>query len=138
MAKIVSFVVCDSINNIPTLQAGTVASLVAPQIALRPQFVPGNFSFGIAVGIADINLQEENKMRFTISDPAGNVVQDSSESELPKIPVHDTLPKEYQGFMINMDIRNLVIQSEGAYKFSFYINGSCIGEREVPIYKRAV
>ena len=25
---------------------------------------------GIAVGIADINLQEENKVRFTISDPA--------------------------------------------------------------------
>lgn len=136
MAKLVSFVVCDSITNIPAPQNGTITNLVSPQIALRPQFIPGNFSFGVAVGIADIDLRAENKMRFTIVDPDGGIAHDTGENAFPIIQEPDTLPKEYQGFMVNIDIRNLAVQSEGEYKFVFYINGAFVGEYKVPIYKR--
>lgn len=139
MAKLVSFVICDAINNIPgpADQGKNVPALVAPQIVLRPQFIPGNFSFALAVGVADIDLQAENKIRITISDPTGNFIQDLGENELPKIPIEDTMPKEYQGFMINMDVRNFVIESEGEYTFSLYINGECIGMQKIPVFKRA-
>lgn len=50
MAKLFSFTICDSINNLPA-SGGTVPMLIAPQIALRPQFVPGNFSW---VGYWDV------------------------------------------------------------------------------------
>lgn len=138
MAKLVSFVVCSAINNIPVTNTEQLTHLVAPQIALRPQFIPGTFSFGVAVGIADIDLQEENTMRFTVASPDGNVIQDSGETPLPKSPVHDTMPKEYQGFMLNIDIRNLVVQDEGKYTFNFYINGDSIGEYGLPIYKQVI
>ena len=137
MAKIVSFVVCDLINNMPADNMGVIPSIVAPQIALRPQVIPSNFSFGIAVGIADMNLQITNKVRFTVADPDGNIVHDSGESDLPAAPEMDTLPQQYQGFMMCIDIRNLLVQSEGAFTFSFYLNNDCIGVQRVPVYKRA-
>ena len=47
MEKITSFTICESIANM-----GPAPALVAPQTILRPQFIPGSFSFGIAVGIS--------------------------------------------------------------------------------------
>ena len=109
MAKLFSFTICDSINNLPA-SGGTVPMLIAPQIALRPQFVPGNFSFGLAIGM--------------------------SETDLPIISKGDTLPQKYQGFMMCVDIRNLVIPCEGEYIFTFYLNGECVAKQSVPIFKR--
>lgn len=137
MTRITSFVVCDSITNFPANPEKNIPSLVAPQIALRPQFIPGNFSFGIAVGISGLNLHAENKVRFTIVNPKGIIVHDTGETPLRPIPVSDTLPAEYQGFMLTMDIRNLVIQIEGEYKFVAFVNGKSVGEAVIPIYKRA-
>lgn len=138
MANLVSFVICESINNMPAANMGVVPTLVAPQVALRPQFIPGNFSFGISVGLTGIDLNKVNKVRFTIKNPDNNVVQDSGITELP-IPPHDSaLPAQYQGFMMSIDIRNLAIHSEGEYIFAFYLNDECVGERIIPIFKRVV
>lgn len=137
MANIVSFVVCDAINNISPDGERSVPALVAPQIALRPQFIPGNFSFGISVGVADIDLKVENRIRLTISDPAENIIHALGENELPRVPAKDTMPQAFQGFMLAIDIRNLPIQSEGEYKFSVYLNDECIGVQTIPVFKRA-
>ena len=72
MANLVSFVICESINNMPAANMGVVPTLVAPQVALRPQFIPGNFSFGISVGLTGIDLNKVNKVRFTIKNPDNN------------------------------------------------------------------
>jgi hypothetical protein len=138
MAKLVSFVVCESINNMPTANMGVVPNVVAPQIAIRPQYIPGNFSFGMVVGIAGIDLHVTNRMKFTIKDPAGTVLQDSGENELPIAPKDTVLPEKYQGFMMCMDIRNLAIPCEGEYVFSFYLNGECVGTQNIPVFKRAI
>ena len=99
MAKLFSFTICDSINNLPA-SGGTVPMLIAPQIALRPQFVPGNFSFGLAIGMSEIDLHISNKLKLVIQSPDGNVIHDSGETDLPIISKGDTLPQKYQGFMI--------------------------------------
>lgn len=137
MPRITSFVVCDSIAPFPTSPEKNIPSLVAPQIALRPQFIPGNFSFGLAVGISGLDLHVENKVRFTVASPEGNIIHDTGETTLKPIPVQDTLPAQYQGFMMTMDIRNLVIKTEGEYKFAVYVGGKSVGENIIPIYKRA-
>lgn len=137
MARIVSFMICDTVNNIPApTNDGIIQTLVAPQIAVRPQFVPGNFSFGIAVGVSGIDLKKENSVRFTIADPDGKVIQNSGSSTLPAVSDKDTLPEDYQGFILSMDIRNLTIEKEGCYLFRIFINDEEIGEREIPVYKR--
>lgn len=138
MAKFTSFVVCESINNMPVANMNVVPTLVAPQVALRPQYVPGNFSFGVAVGINDIDLQAVNKVRFAIKSPEGIILQDSGVSELPVAPQDSALPPQYQGFMMCIDIRNLAVPCEGEYTFSFYLNDECVGDQIIPIFKRVV
>ena len=137
MANIVSFVVCDAINNVFPNGEKSVPALVAPQIALRPQFIPSSFSFGAAVGVAGIDLKIENKIRMTISDPEANIIYTLGENGLPRISVEDTMPQAFQGFMLAIDIRNLPIQSEGEYEFSLYLNDECIGVQKIPVFKRA-
>ena len=64
MAKLTAFMLCDSISAIPVPEGGVLQQLVSPQIALRPQFIPGNFSFGVAVGVQGVNLHITNRIRF--------------------------------------------------------------------------
>lgn len=134
MAKVTMFMLCDTVNNIPGPK-GQIPHLVAPQVVLRPMFIPGNFSFGIAIGVRGLNLQQPTKLKFTITAPDGTVLQDSDETEIPAIGMGDTLPIEHQGFMMNLDIRNLVVQEEGLYKISLCVNGESLEEQEIPIFR---
>ncbi|MDD6441889.1 MAG: hypothetical protein PUG71_07270 [bacterium] len=133
MAKLSMFMLCNAINNLQQAN-GSIPQLIGPQTVLRPQFVPSNFSFGIAVGVTDVNLHESYRIRFTIADPDGKVVHDSGESDFPAIEKADTLPVEYQGFALSIDIRNLIVEKEGAFKFNLFINGKVVGEHEIPIF----
>lgn len=135
MAKLFSFTICDSINNLP-VPGGAVPMLIAPQIALRPQFIPGSFSFGLAIGMSGIDLHISNKMRIVIQSPNGDSIYDSGENNLPLTSKEDTLPQKYQGFMMCLDIRNLVIRCEGEYVFTFYLNGECVANQPVPVFKK--
>ena len=136
MAKLYSFTICESLNNMPAGDAGSIPMLIAPQIALRPQFIPGNFSFAMAIGVSEIDLKQLNKMRFTIAGPDGTILNDSGENELPIVPKPDLLPAEYQGFMMCIDVRNLVIPSEGMYIVSLYLNGEQFAAQGIPIYNK--
>lgn len=131
---------CDSISAIPVPEGGVLQQLVSPQIALRPQFIPGNFSFGVAVGVQGVDLHITNRIHFTISDSQGNVIQDSGISEFPPLPenIPETMPAEYQGFLMNMDIRNLVIHKDGEYLFSLYVNDELVGTQSIPIFQRVM
>lgn len=138
MAQLTSFVICESINNMPAANMNVVPTLVAPQVTLRPQYIPGSFSFGVAVGINGIDLQTVNNVRFTIKSPESVILQDSGVSELPVAPQDTALPSKYQGFMMCIDIRNLAIPCEGEYVFSFFLNDECVGNHIIPIYKRVM
>lgn len=136
MAKIVTFMICDAINNIPSPSGEMIPQLVAPQIAVRPQFIPGNYSFSISVGVRDVDLKRVNQIRFTITSPTGVILQDSGNSDFPPTGKPDIIPLEFQGFTLSMDVRNIVIHEEGLYTFSLYINDIVIGTQEIPIFKR--
>lgn len=137
MAKLVSFLLCDAMQQMPT-QNGSVPVLVAPQIGLRPQFVPGNFSFVISAGFADVDLCAANRMRVTVASPGGALVYDSGENELPVEQGDSVLPREAQGFMLTMDVRNMAVPEEGAYPVSFFLNGACVCTCQIQVYRRAV
>lgn len=134
MAKLTMFTLCDSVNNIPGPQ-GMVTHLVSPQVVLRPLFIPGNFSFGIAVGVRGLDLKEPIKLNFSIISPDGEVIQNSGDTELPAMPREDTLPPEHQGIMLNLDIRNMVVKSDGVYKFFLNVNGESLEGQEIPIFR---
>ena len=134
MPKVTQFMLGDGINNMPGPK-GMITHLIAPQVALRPAFVPGNFSFALSVGVRDVNLQQENKIKFMITSPNGEAIQTSEETIIPAIVKDDALPIEYQGFVLNLDVRNLAIPVEGIYKFTIFVNGEAMEAQDIPIYK---
>ena len=136
MVKIVSFILCDQVMNIPN-NAGPVSQLIAPQIALRPPFIPTAISFGLAVGVSGVDLQKPQRIKYTMTDTEDNVIHDSGETEFDAFPIADPMPKEYQGFTLTADFRNIEIKAEGVYRFNLYINDELVGVRDIPVYKRA-
>ena len=128
------FLLCDSIEH-KQMPCGEIQKLVSPQVVLRPMFIPGNFSFGVSIGVRGLKISEAIKLKFAVLAPDGNVVQESPETLIETDGVKDTLPEEHQGLMINIDIRNLVIQEEGVYKFVLTVNGEQLEPQDVPIYK---
>ena len=134
MAKVTMFMLCDTINNNPGPK-GMIPHLVAPQLVLRPVFIPGNFSFGIAIGVQGINIKQAIKLGFSLIAPSGKILQQVDNAELSPIQNEDTLPPEYQGLVLNLDIRNLVIQEEGVYKFALCVNGESLEEQDIPIFR---
>lgn len=135
MPSISMFLACDSVGNI-TLQPGISSpQLTGPRSVLRPQYIPGAFSFGLAVGIIGVDTNVQNIARFKITNPGGTVIHDSGDSVFPPIGINDPMPKEYQGFMLTLDIRNLPIEEEGVYTISLFINGANIGSMGIPVFR---
>lgn len=134
MARIAAFMLCDAINNINAPDGSTVPQLVSPRTVIRPSIIPGSFSFGIAIGIEDIDLKQSNKIKFEIISPDGEVLQASGENALPIFDNDDILPVEHQGFTLSIDIRNLVIKKAGVYEFKFFVNDNNIGTQMIPIF----
>ncbi|MBR6788248.1 MAG: hypothetical protein IKM44_00360 [Clostridia bacterium] len=133
--KITTFMLCDSINNVNLPQGTVVPQLIMPTTVLRPQFIPSAFSFGIVVGVEGMDLQKDHKMRFRITDPDGNIIQESCENVLPAIPEDSSLPKEYQGYTLSIDIRNLIISKSGLYNFSLFINDEEVCIKSIPVFE---
>jgi len=134
MAKITTFAFGTTVANISEKQ-GPTPHLVAPQVVLRPAFIPSNFSFGVTFGIRGVDITNHIMLRFFISSPSGTIVHDSGDTELPVVGKKDTLPAEYQGLVVNLDLRNIVIKEEGIYSLVVYINGEELTHQEIPIFK---
>lgn len=132
MLKISMFMLCDSIA------PGTpIPQLIGPQAVLRPSFIPGNFSFGLAAAVTGINVLQPHTFSFSISNPQKKIVQHSPSQQLPiELNIEkNPLPEKYQGIMVAMDIRNLLIEEEGEYIFTIYIDDEN-ASYSFPIYKK--
>ena len=134
MPEVYSFMVCDFVNN--SSQGAPIPVLASPKTALRPEFIPGNFSFGVAIGITNIDIHKPNKFKINIYSPHNELSFSFGDAELPPSVDKDTLPAEYQGYMVCTDIRNMAIPEEGVYKISVYVNEELIWEKPLAVYKR--
>ena len=92
------------------------------------------FSFGIVIGIRDIDRRTQNNMRIQICDPEANPIHDTGLIEIPIIDgaQNDAIPCEGQGFYIALDLRNVGISALGAYITTIELNDVVLGE--YPIY----
>lgn len=136
MARITAFVICDNIETVPVPNGGVVQKLTTPLLALRPKFIPGNFSFGIFVSVQGLDITQSHGMRFQIKSPTGKVILNSDEAKLPPPPVVDALPREFSGMGLAMDIRNLTVEQEGAYSFELFVDGVSVGVREFGVFQQ--
>ena len=138
MATISSFMLCESSQKLPNGQGGIVQQLIGPVTTLRPQYIPGNYSFSSSVGVIGLDMQKDNSMRFVLKAPSGDMLNDLGEAPLPVAAPDNVLPKEYGGFVACIDFRNVVIPEPGVYSLEVHINGELIGTKDIPIYGRSV
>ena len=136
MAEITAFLLSDTLNNSVDNQGNVIQQLTNPSLVIRPQHIPGNFSFVITAGITGVDLSKDFSFCFMIQDPENKIVYNSGKTNFSGISKEDSLPLEQQGFLINIDVRNLEITCEGKYKFIVYLNDNLIGEKIIPIYVR--
>lgn len=137
MAKVVTFMYCESSQNEMTPQ-GPKLHIINPMLVLTPAFIPGMFSFGVTIGVMDIDIEATHTLKFILKSPIEgekNVVDTGDITlSIPK-PAID-LPKDMHGLTMGMDFRNAPLKYEGEYTGEVYFDGVLIGE--YPIKAKAV
>lgn len=135
MAKLVSFMLSSQLVN-TTIGSATVQQLINPLIVLRPKFIPSEYSFAITVGINDIDTKGENAIRILMTTPSGKDVVDTKDVPLPSDPVDVTLPDNLHGFVLTLPVQNAVIDEEGCFSLTIFINGESISTQSIPVYRQ--
>ena len=116
MAKLSNFIYCINAERIKNENGEESINAFNVLSAMRPEFVPGMFSFSIVFFIQGLDIKKSNKVQviFTKKDDDCRLV-DSGVVEIPPMPKKSTLPQEYSGLNITMDCRNVSFKSEGIY-----------------------
>lgn len=134
MAKLVSFLLSSQLVN-ANIGPVTVQQLVNPLIAIRPKYIPSEYSFAITLGINDID-KGENTLRLLLTSPSGKDILDTNNMGLPVGPTDGILPDSLHGFVLTMPVQNVVIDEEGLYSLSVFFNDVAIATQSIPIYRQ--
>lgn len=131
MARLKSFLYCEGVN-IEQTPNGPKHNLIGPLQTLSPMFIPGMFSFSIFMSISGKEVCEPCTFRVAFKKvDMDEYILDTGNQSLPGIEVEGNIPEDSHGFMINMDLKNVVIKSEGLYISEIYLNNIKIGESDI-------
>ncbi len=137
MSKLVSFIMSAFSQNVATSNGSIVQQLTAPIVALRPKFIPSEHSFSVTVGINDVDLTQDNTIRFVFQTPAGVNLVDTGNIPLSATPHDDMLPDEWQGFIVTLPIQNAEFEAEGVYHLLVFFNEEPLGSKSIPVYQQS-
>ncbi|MGG3115301.1 DUF6941 family protein [Bacillus paranthracis] len=124
MPMVINFVYCDQVDVVE----GKL-TIGGPLNFINPRFVPGMFSFTVAFGIVGLNTQQRNDLQLKFFDVNDDEIMSTGILTIPEnADIDPNLPMEVRGFMANMEFKNVVFKSEGAYKTELYLNGERLGQ----------
>lgn len=127
MPYISTFIYCENANVGPNQKL----HIEAPLLNFSPLFLPGMFSFSVAMGILDLDLSKDYTFQLLFFSPEKDEkpVVDTGLITLPKNQSDEPsdLPKDAQGIMLNMDFRNVPLRHRGTYRTEVMLNGDKIG-----------
>ena len=131
MIKMSYFLYCDGIQ----LVAGDKRPhIVGPKQVLLPKFIPSDYSFGIAFGIAGVDLTQDNEVLVKFVSPEKKIVAEKNlDIKIPNVEI--SLPAEELGLMLTMDFRNVSIEEEGEYNSEVYLNSELVSTNAIRAYK---
>lgn len=129
MAHVSTFVYAQDSNTEPNGSGGNDLHLINPQHIFTPPFMPSLFSFVIMFGILGIEQSSTNKIRivFRGPNPEEAPLVDSGEFDYPANNQGVSLPIEMQGFLMNLNLRNVPFKHEGVYTTEIFANGKSLG-----------
>ena len=134
MAKLVSFVYC--MNAIKEPEPSNALNAINVVSSLRPDYIPGGFSFSVVFSILDIKLDSPSnaiRVRF-LNKENDEVVADSGTILLPAQSLSEEdqlLPQQYRGFNMSLDFRNIIFKQSGLYATEIVFNGESLGTQDI-------
>ena len=137
MAYISSFIYCDSIQ-IQMTPNGPQNQIVNPLQVLTPVAIPGNYSFTISCSISGFQKSSDHKVELIFSDPSGGEVAKPVEFSINierDICVDELHENSVPGITLNVDLRNVILKSEGIYSTKVLLDEELIGEYKIQVVK---
>lgn len=135
MERITNFIYCLNVANIQNEQ-GTTLNANGILATLLPEFIPGMFSFSIVFTI--LGLKEKTyDFGVLFKDPEGNVVVDTGVVSVPfkEISLNDknkvSLPDEEKGLTLSLDLKNVILKTNGYYSTNVFCDGKNLGEFKI-------
>jgi hypothetical protein len=136
MPYLSTFVYCEGITVTPQ-KSGQIVSLTNPQHIFTPDYIPGQFSFGISFGILDLDVKtKEYAARYVFKGPDGKIIVDTQKIILSRDNVETPpfdLPNDMHGVIMNLDFRNVPLKEEGVYESEIFIDDISLGVRKIKI-----
>lgn len=140
MAELTNFIYCINAERIPANgENGDSINAIGILTALTPEFVPGTFSFSIIFSILGMDTSENNVIRIIFAKKdEEKILVDSGPVAIPPMPDKDkvSLPPEYKGLNMSMDLRNVVFEEEGIYITRVFFNGDILREKTIYVKGR--
>lgn len=136
MCEVCNFVICDRTQTLPNPNGEPLSLIINPMPVLRPKYVPGAISFSITFAIIGIRVEEMKTVEIRIVAPDQSDVAcariDADSQGIPgDVRRDDLIP------VLNFDMRNMDLPSEGEYRVNILLNGQPIDHRSVWV-KRAM
>lgn len=133
MPKLATFTLCEDITAITNDNGERKTCLTGPKASLSLSCIPGNFSFGIGLGLVNVDWSRDRKIAFEIWSPSGTCVEKSETIEIPDEYANTDIPVAQQNISFNAKVENMNVPEEGNYKFVLFVNGERVGEKSFPI-----
>ena len=99
---------------------------------ITPPFLPTTFTFAVGIGVVGINLEVTNYLKYSFVSPSNKdvVIQ---EFPLPIAPNDVNLDADMQGFILSLNMQNVILQDEGYYQSKIHLNNTLIGEYSIKV-----
>lgn len=128
MAYISTFIYAEESRN-EVHPKGQKMNIVNPLLIFSPKYVPGQFSFAVAIGMLEVDYSKPHTFRYFLRGPNAEQkpVVDTGDVMLPPQENPRNLPLEMQGIFMGFDLRNVELASEGKYISDVFLDGKSIG-----------
>lgn len=91
---------------------------------LQPVNIPSNYSFCVACIFNGVDPSKHNEMQFTLKNPNGDTILDTGKVPFPTVP--DGPQNAAPTIQLNLDLRNIVLDSEGEYVAELFLNSESV------------
>jgi len=114
---------------------GSRNHIINPLGILLVPFTPATFTFVIAVSFIDLTkIDKDIYIRFKKQGDTAHIVE-MGPINIPSNLGNTNIPLEYAGLNLNLNLRNVILPTEGEYVTEIIFDGNNVGEYPINVVK---
>ena len=137
MVRVPTFIYAEESRN-EVHSKGQKMNIVNPLLVFSPKYLPGQFSFSVAIGMLEVDYSQTHVFRYLLRGPKSEQepIVDTGDVPIPSQLNPRNLPLEMQGIFMGFDLRNIDLEDEGKYISEVFLDGESIGT--FPIFAKGM